>query len=163
MDWRALYERRLQEYEELRQASAQRMRQLWAQEAQQKSSRCVQVPSLALHMAQASGVSHAHASHSCRASCAGDRACSSAAAASRPPQQFRQQGWGRSHTPDVTAAPAEEARPGQGQRHCQEDALDHRSQALVRPSELSSPHVYSVLQNCQPHLPLLQHKVSMQS
>ena len=44
MDWRVVYEGRVHEYERRKQESAQRMRQLWAAEAAQKSSRCMQVP-----------------------------------------------------------------------------------------------------------------------
>ena len=44
VDWRALYQWKQGEYERAKQASAQRMRALWAQEDEQKSSRCAQVP-----------------------------------------------------------------------------------------------------------------------
>lgn len=43
VDWRALYEEKEGEYERAKQVSAQRMRVLWTQEDQQKSSRCAQV------------------------------------------------------------------------------------------------------------------------
>jgi hypothetical protein len=43
VDWRRVYECQARAFEEAKQASAQRMRQLTAREAQQKSSRCAQV------------------------------------------------------------------------------------------------------------------------